>query len=219
MIRSHVPCPLDDGRLVPAEALAGSRGRPRTCSLPGNSRTLCPLSYARMRRSPPASGRRAAQRTRTPSARIKSPVPVQSGAGSRSGPPPAPGRGGRAGSGAAPGIRTRNLCGLSAAPLPIGLERRESGCRESDPGLHHGQVMRCHYATSAWSRHPVPTQAIRGTKAEPQPCAAARSPARIRTRRLGPGPGGPPVTHRGNEWSDYGESNPGPHFGGVWLCH
>ena len=132
MIRSHVPCPLDDGRLVPREALIGSRGRPRTCSLPGNSRTLCPLSYARMRRSPPASGRRAAQRTRTPSARIKSPVPVQSGAGSRSGPPPAPGRGGRAGSGAAPGIRTRNLCGLSAAPLPIGLERPVSGCQEPD---------------------------------------------------------------------------------------
>jgi hypothetical protein len=26
-----------------------------------------------------------------------------------------------------------------------------SGYRESDPGLHHGKVLRCHYAISAWS--------------------------------------------------------------------
>jgi hypothetical protein len=31
-------------------------------------------------------------------------------------------------------------------------------------------------ATSAWSRHPVPTRAVRRTKAEPQPCAAAWLP-------------------------------------------
>src|SRR5262249_54326671 len=33
----------------------------------------------------------------------------------------------------------------------VGLERLKSGYRESDPGLHHGKVMRCHCATSAWS--------------------------------------------------------------------
>jgi hypothetical protein len=33
----------------------------------------------------------------------------------------------------------------------FGLERHESGYRESDPGLHHGKVTRCHCATSAWS--------------------------------------------------------------------
>lgn len=30
-----------------------------------------------------------------------------------------------------------------------------------------------HSATSAWSRHPVPTRAARLTRAGPQPCAAA----------------------------------------------
>ena len=29
-----------------------------------------------------------------------------------------------------------------------------------------------------WSRHPVPTRAIRRTKAEPQPCAAASLPGK-----------------------------------------
>jgi hypothetical protein len=29
------------------------------------------------------------------------------------------------------------------------------------------------WATRTWSRHPAPTRAIRRTKAEPQPCAAA----------------------------------------------
>ena len=32
------------------------------------------------------------------------------------------------------------------------------------------------WATSAWSRYPVPTRVIRRTKAEPQPCAAAKLP-------------------------------------------
>ena len=110
---------------------------------------------------------------------------------------------------AAPGIRTRNLCGLSAAPLPIGLERRESGCRESDPGLHHGQVMRCHYATSACSRHPVPARVIRGTTAEPQPwrrCAPQRG---FEPRQPGPGPGGLPVSRPGNEQLRKGKASVG----------
>jgi hypothetical protein len=33
-------------------------------------------------------------------------------------------------------------------------------------------------ATCTWSRHPVPTRAIRRTKAEPQPCAAASLPGK-----------------------------------------
>jgi hypothetical protein len=32
------------------------------------------------------------------------------------------------------------------------------------------------WATSAWSRYPVPTRVTRRTKAEPQPCAAAKLP-------------------------------------------
>lgn len=30
------------------------------------------------------------------------------------------------------------------------------------------------WSTSTWSRRPVPTRAVRSTKAEPQPCAAAK---------------------------------------------
>ena len=41
---------------------------------------------------------------------------------------------------------------ISLVPLPLGYE--------------------------GWSRHPVPTRAIRRTKAEPQPCAAAKLPGK-----------------------------------------
>jgi hypothetical protein len=51
----------------------------------------------------------------------------------------------------APRIRTGITQGLGLVALPVGLERHESGYRESDPGPHLGKVMRCHYATSAWS--------------------------------------------------------------------
>jgi hypothetical protein len=56
----------------------------------------------------------------------------------------------------APGIRTQITRGLNALALPLGLERHESGYRESDPGLHLGKVMRCHYATSALGLLQVP---------------------------------------------------------------
>ena len=49
----------------------------------------------------------------------------------------------------------------------------------ADPGLlpYRGRVTAVcdggDWATRTWSRHPVPIRAIRRTKAEPQPCAAA----------------------------------------------
>jgi hypothetical protein len=36
----------------------------------------------------------------------------------------------------------------------------------------------CQQPTPEWSRHPVPTRAIRRTNAEPQPCAAASLPGK-----------------------------------------
>jgi hypothetical protein len=38
------------------------------------------------------------------------------------------------------------------------MARSQSGYRESNPELHLGKVMRCHYATSAWSLRPVLTR-------------------------------------------------------------
>jgi hypothetical protein len=40
------------------------------------------------------------------------------------------------------------------------------------PAPHAGAGASCRWATRTWSRHPVPTRAIRRTKAKPQPCAA-----------------------------------------------
>jgi hypothetical protein len=45
--------------------------------------------------------------------------------------------------------------------------------RTHTPAPHAGA---CHWATRTWSRHPVLTRAIRRTRAEPQPCAAAQLP-------------------------------------------
>lgn len=53
--------------------------------------------------------------------------------------------------GALGGSRTRNIRPLKPASLPG-------------------------WSTSTWSRRPVPTRAVRCTKAEPQPCAAASLP-------------------------------------------
>ena len=51
-----------------------------------------------------------------------------------------------------------------------------AGCPRCDSNAHcpapHAGAS-CRWATRTWSRHPVPTRAIRRTKAEPQPCAAA----------------------------------------------
>jgi hypothetical protein len=52
---------------------------------------------------------------------------------------------------APPATRTPNFHALNMAPLPDWARGAWSGYRESDPGLHHGKVMRCHYATAAWS--------------------------------------------------------------------
>jgi hypothetical protein len=48
-----------------------------------------------------------------------------------------------------------------------------AGCPRCDSNAHCRRRASCRRATRTWSRHPVPTRAIRRTKAEPQPCAAA----------------------------------------------
>jgi len=56
-----------------------------------------------------------------------------------------------------------------------------AGCPRCDSNAH-SPVPRAgafsHWAMRTWSRHPVPTRAIRRTKAEPQPCAAASLPGK-----------------------------------------
>ena len=80
--------------------------------------------------------------------------------------------------GNAPGARVEPACaesrtGRDGAPPRNGAVSR---CRPGSPALQgqgHSRVRRRGRATRTWSRHPVPTRAIRRTKAEPQPCAAA----------------------------------------------
>jgi hypothetical protein len=74
--------------------------------------------------------------------------------------------------GASGEIRTRDLRLTEAALCPLELQRRlpeqdQPACAyvKERPG--------CQQPTPGWSRLPVPTRAIRRTKAEPQPCAAA----------------------------------------------
>jgi hypothetical protein len=46
--------------------------------------------------------------------------------------------------------------------------------RESNPQHPPPQDgLSASWSTSTWSRYPVPTRVVRGTKAEPQPCASA----------------------------------------------
>lgn len=61
--------------------------------------------------------------------------------------------------------------------LPIGLERHESGYRESDPGTHLGKVMRYHYATSAW-------EPARGIEPRPPPYQGGMLPLPPSRREL-----------------------------------
>jgi hypothetical protein len=50
-----------------------------------------------------------------------------------------------------PGLEPGTFLALNEAPLSSWASPAWSGYRESDPDLHHGKVMRCHYAISAWS--------------------------------------------------------------------
>ena len=68
------------------------------------------------------------------------------------------------------------------ARSPLPLSRRESedrflvcsaGVEPATDGSSSRPLYRS-WSTSTWSRRPVPTRAIRSTKAEPQPCAAAK---------------------------------------------
>src|ERR1700722_15370476 len=75
-------------------------------------------------------------------------------------------------------FRTGEAC------LPLPLSRRESCCGflvcsagvEPATDGSSSRPLYLSWSTSTWSRHPVPTRAIRCTKAEPQPCAAASLP-------------------------------------------
>jgi hypothetical protein len=64
--------------------------------------------------------------------------------------------------GTVPGIRTRNLCGLSAAPLPVGLERPGADGWSRTGDLHLGQVTRCQL------RH-IRMEPARGIEPRPPP--------------------------------------------------
>ena len=75
-------------------------------------------------------------------------------------------------------LRTGEAC------LPLPPSRRESDCRflvcsagvEPATDGSSSRPLYLSWSTSTWSRHPVPTRAVRCTKAEPQPCAAASLP-------------------------------------------
>ena len=75
-------------------------------------------------------------------------------------------------------LRTEEAC------LPLPLSRRESEGRflvcsagvEPATDDSSSRPLYQSWSTSTWSRRPVPTRAIRSTKAEPQPCAAASLP-------------------------------------------
>jgi hypothetical protein len=61
---------------------------------------------------------------------------------------------------------------------PAGMPATHPGMEPSpgaDPSLlpYGGRATAVCDGWATWSRHPVPTRAIRRTKAEPQPCAAA----------------------------------------------
>lgn len=75
-------------------------------------------------------------------------------------------------------LRTEEAC------LPLPLSRRESEGRflvcsagvEPATDDSSSRPLYQSWSTSTWSRRPVPTRAVRSTKAEPQPCAAASLP-------------------------------------------
>ena len=73
--------------------------------------------------------------------------------------------------------RVSCLTGAGSQPCATAGHRRKRWrslpLHRPEDGLRACAGASSHWATRTWSRHPVPTRAIRRTKAEPQPCATA----------------------------------------------
>ena len=162
------------GRVLPLTLRPhGASGEIRTHDLRLTEAALCPLELQR---------RRSGSRTPSCGHRFQGPAgdasnPPRNGAVSRCRPgsPALQGQGHsrvrRRGTGASDGGRFRFTDQKAVSVLAPG-----AGCPRCDsnahcPAPHAGASS--HWATRTWGRHPVPTRAIRRTKAEPQPCATA----------------------------------------------
>jgi hypothetical protein len=175
VIRNHVPCPLDDGPLGRPRVFK-ARCRAGGASSAADRGGTDPLALARLipfRAGGHLHGSFTIHRRRT-----EDPTPVGLTAHPVSQPEPrartvhSPKRRAEhskptARTAHSLAARPRTLPGSLSLVPPLGLEPRPtvsetagsanwpraawSGYRESDPGLHHGKVMRYHYATSAWS--------------------------------------------------------------------
>ena len=165
------------GRVLPLTLRPpGASGEIRTHDLRLTEAALCPLELQR---------RHPRSRTRTWVRRFQGPAgcwqPIRIGAVSRCRPgsPALQGQGHsrvrRQGTGASDGGRFRfteqqgSPCLRRCWVSSVRFER-------TLPAHHAGAS--CRWAARTWSRHPVPTRAIRRTKAEPQPCAAASLPGK-----------------------------------------
>src|SRR5215831_7797317 len=169
--------PWEGGVLPLTPRPHGASGEIRTHDLRLTEAALCPLELQRQR---------SGSRTRTCVRRFQGPAGMPA---THPGMEPSPGADpsllpyrGRI-TAVCDGRAPAQAMAVASASRTTGGLRAYAGarCPRCGSNAHlYGSLDRClcHWATRAWSRHPVPTRAIRRTKAEPQPCAAASLPGK-----------------------------------------